>query len=56
MRTKKCEKCGEKFEIVENNGDGFDRPTSTEIECPSCKDVTYEKSTGYFVTKKLPRR
>lgn len=56
MRTKICEKCCEKFGVVEKNGDGFDRPTSTEVKCPSCDHVTYEKSTGYFMTKKLSRQ
>lgn len=55
MRTNKCEKCNEKFEVVEIGGGQPFKPESGEIKCPSCGHLTWEKTTGYFVTNKIPR-
>ncbi len=46
MRTDKCEKCGEKFEVVEIGGGQPHRPELNDIECPFCGDKTREKTTG----------
>lgn len=55
MRTDKCKKCSEKFEVVEIGGGQPYKPDNADIECPCCHHKTSEKTTGYFITKKLSR-
>lgn len=56
MRTEKCEECSEKFEVVEIGGGQPHTPEADDIECPFCGHKTWEKTAGYFQTKKIPRR
>lgn len=52
MGVRKCDECGERFNLIETGGGQPYKPESDDIECPYCKHQTWEKTTGVFTTEK----
>lgn len=56
MSINNCEKCGERFKVTETGGGQPHKPESEDIKCPYCGHQTWENSTGYFHTERVPRK
>ncbi|WP_427121423.1 hypothetical protein [Pseudomonas aeruginosa] len=54
MGIQTCDRCGEQFDVQVINGDQPHKPERESIDCPHCGHKTWEKTTGYFQTTKLP--
>ena len=54
MGIQACERCGERFDVQEINGNQPHKPERESIDCPHCGHKTWSRSTGYFQTTQLP--